>query len=422
MAQSYGSTTFKFLILLNILLLSYACRSKAPASKKQTNNQEITDPKTNSLELTGLQEPSGWLESEDIERYSNYLEYNNHKSQGKSGFKAYTQSAYGHPFGQQHLTEELRLEIQRHWIEGSANSSYFIDNGLESSRIHYFPVNLSVTSEGGGVHWTGIIVDTQSRKVEYYDSFGSNPPVEIKQRMDVIQSEFSKLTGENYKTEVVKVRHQRDGFNCGVYALEYAELRAKGLSSNEIQRAHIDISSVRTNKSNAIYKHDGKHKSFGGFIGRNTASASTRLKHQHVKNAILLGDYDFAKELKTKALNSFLNPGEKLIDYEKMSNYIKKEVSSDFKVGVLIDKEEFVELTRKYYLGTGADKALSFERGVRPYSKANFRVDYPNPNVLKRPLFTTFDRVLGIGSLGIITALTVNAIYHSKKEKKDSSE
>lgn len=418
MARNLALRSLKYLFLYNYILFSYGCRSDAPVSKKQTNRKEITDSNANSLGLTGLQEQRGWLESEDIERYSNYLEYNYHKSRRKPGFKAYTQSAYGHPMGQQHLTEELRLEIQRHWIEGSANSSYFIEDGLESSRIHYFPVNLSVTSEGGGVHWTGIIVDTQARKVEYYDSFGSTPPAEIRQRMEVIQSEFSKLTGKIYKTEIVKVGHQRDGFNCGVYALEYAELRAKGLSSSDIHRANIDISAARAAKSNAIYEHDGRQKSFGSFIGSNTAS-DLRLKNQHIKNAILLGDYDFAKELKTRTQKSFLNPDVKLLDYEKMSNYIKKEVSPDFKVDVLINKEEFVGLTKKYNLGTGADEGISFEGAVRPDSRANFNVDYPSSKVPMRPAFSTFDRVLGIGSLGIITAITVNAIYQSKKETKE---
>lgn len=94
-----------------------------------------------------------------------------------------------------------------------------------------------------GGHWVAIVIDKVSATVEYYDSFGQPPPSSIISTLSMT----SKLVGsEESRLDFLfnRVRHQRDYYQCGVYALRFIQLRVLGYTFENVVSTGVSKSAL----------------------------------------------------------------------------------------------------------------------------------------------------------------------------------
>jgi hypothetical protein len=107
--------------------------------------------------------------------------------------------------------------------------TYNIDelNKIPLSHKMSFIMNLS-PSYKKGTHWVAVYIDTKNDKsVEYYDSYGEDPPLEF---MRNIKTLINKLHPEYYlKFKINKIVDQRaNSQTCGYHCINFLLDRYKG--------------------------------------------------------------------------------------------------------------------------------------------------------------------------------------------------
>jgi hypothetical protein len=81
-----------------------------------------------------------------------------------------------------------------------------------------------------GVHWVSVFIDNRNKIVDYFDSLGNNPNKNI--------CSFLKHF-KNYHFNFNKVKHQKAGAQCGVYACFFLNQRLKGITMADINKQII---------------------------------------------------------------------------------------------------------------------------------------------------------------------------------------
>lgn len=78
-----------------------------------------------------------------------------------------------------------------------------------------------------GIHWVSVFIDNRNKIVDYFDSLGNNPNKNI--------CSFLKRF-KNYHFNFNKVKHQKAGAQCGVYACFFLNQRLQGITMADINK------------------------------------------------------------------------------------------------------------------------------------------------------------------------------------------
>ena len=79
-----------------------------------------------------------------------------------------------------------------------------------------------------GVHWVSVFIDNRNKIVDYFDSLGNNPNKNI--------CSFLKHFQNIYHFNFNKVKHQKAGSQCGVYACFFLNQRLQGITMSNINK------------------------------------------------------------------------------------------------------------------------------------------------------------------------------------------
>lgn len=105
------------------------------------------------------------------------------------------------------------------------------------------------TSSGPGQHWFAIFIDmAKHNDITLYDSYGAKPLPEMFDLMKKIQSDLKNGNNLNMKINWNKKRHQYDGFNCGMYSMNYIINRLKGKTLKQIENMKISTKKMQEMK------------------------------------------------------------------------------------------------------------------------------------------------------------------------------
>jgi hypothetical protein len=71
-----------------------------------------------------------------------------------------------------------------------------------------------------GSHWVAMYMDLNKKKVYYFDSYGTEPPDEVKKLVDRIQEQGREM-GMEIEYDYNTTRHQYQNSECGVYSMYF---------------------------------------------------------------------------------------------------------------------------------------------------------------------------------------------------------
>lgn len=90
-----------------------------------------------------------------------------------------------------------------------------------------------------GSHWIALFMDIKEHTICFFDSYGHEPPNEIKVLIDRLQKQASELAPPNnfeFTYNCNKTRHQFEHSECGVYSIYFViQLLEKKKTFNELQ-------------------------------------------------------------------------------------------------------------------------------------------------------------------------------------------
>jgi hypothetical protein len=95
--------------------------------------------------------------------------------------------------------------------------------------------NLDYHYEGGS-HWVAFYSDFRQKSVEYFDSYGHEPPTLIRQFMVKVAQQLGSSDSMLIYNDR---RHQYGGSECGVYSMAYIASRLGGKSAYDMTRHRI---------------------------------------------------------------------------------------------------------------------------------------------------------------------------------------
>ena len=91
-----------------------------------------------------------------------------------------------------------------------------------------------------GSHWVGLFIDTEEKRICYYDSTGHPPPGYIKYFMETLKRQM----GDNVKMEHNRRKHQYGGSECGIYSMNFLIESLKGKKLEDFEKKGISDFSV----------------------------------------------------------------------------------------------------------------------------------------------------------------------------------
>ena len=89
-----------------------------------------------------------------------------------------------------------------------------------------------------GSHWVALYCDFNINKILFFDSYGSDPPNEVKVLMDRLKEQSQKIN-KDVELIVNKTRHQYKNSECGVYSLNFIIQLLEGKSMDELLNTKI---------------------------------------------------------------------------------------------------------------------------------------------------------------------------------------
>ena len=102
---------------------------------------------------------------------------------------------------------------------------------------------------GEGTHWVAMFIhiSPDNPTIEFYNSFGKNPPEAIMRYINKAATEIQEVTGKKVVLLISNKRHQYENRECGMYSLHFIIDRVDGMSANEIMTtSRPDASMQRT--------------------------------------------------------------------------------------------------------------------------------------------------------------------------------
>jgi hypothetical protein len=85
-------------------------------------------------------------------------------------------------------------------------------------------------------HWVAVYVSKRDRTVDYYDLFGKEPPVEVREVLEEVGKRVGaeRGSGTNYTLSVSDAKHQWDSVSCGILSLAFLYERQKNRKFIEV--------------------------------------------------------------------------------------------------------------------------------------------------------------------------------------------
>lgn len=84
-----------------------------------------------------------------------------------------------------------------------------------------------------GSHWIAMFVNIPKREINYWDSYGIEPPVEVKELMNKIEKQGLDLNMK-LKIQINKKRHQYKNSECGVYSCNFIIQQLEGKTYDQV--------------------------------------------------------------------------------------------------------------------------------------------------------------------------------------------
>lgn len=72
-----------------------------------------------------------------------------------------------------------------------------------------------------GEHWVSLFIDKAQHNIVYFDSAGSNIPIQIKRFVERIQKQLKNSKKETYTFIINNIIHQKKNTECGMYSLYF---------------------------------------------------------------------------------------------------------------------------------------------------------------------------------------------------------
>lgn len=88
-----------------------------------------------------------------------------------------------------------------------------------------------------GQHWIASFIDLNKKEINFWDSYGKNPPREILELFNTLQKYAIKIPGnpiDRFIININNVRHQYAGSECGVYCMYFITQSVKNIPFNRI--------------------------------------------------------------------------------------------------------------------------------------------------------------------------------------------
>lgn len=143
-----------------------------------------------------------------------------------------------------------KIKFQLHWFEQQAvKDGLLIEarNGIFTKDYRYFASPLHIN----GNHWTLVLVDSEKRTIEYFDSFAGFPN-NIESFLKDTAKELSQIDKGKPAYKVVNkttTRFQNDGYQCGVWVYKFLEAR---IQNPETEFNQVDL--AKASKEVAEYR------------------------------------------------------------------------------------------------------------------------------------------------------------------------
>lgn len=108
-------------------------------------------------------------------------------------------------------------------------------------------------STKSGRHWISLFIDLKLGQIFFSDSFGSRPPEEVIQFMQLVEQFIKKniSNASSIDARYNKLQHQRGNSECGVYSINFILRLLKGHSFDDITTKRL--SDKQVNKCRIIY-------------------------------------------------------------------------------------------------------------------------------------------------------------------------
>ena len=120
-------------------------------------------------------------------------------------------------------------------------------NGVRKIGIIF---NLDIHT-GPGTHWVALFIDMSTDKpsIEYYNSFGTNPPSGIIRYINKAGGDIKKIMNKNINIMINNKKHQHENRECGMYAMNYIIRRLDNSSPEEISNDAIPDNTMKENRN-----------------------------------------------------------------------------------------------------------------------------------------------------------------------------
>ncbi len=110
-----------------------------------------------------------------------------------------------------------------------------LNSGIEQLGVIY---NLDTHNQPGS-HWVAVFLDLTKLSVEYYDSYGAEPPELIYQWMGRMKEDMENTFNKSAKLKYNKKRHQYGNSECGIFSMNFILERLKGKTLERISREKL---------------------------------------------------------------------------------------------------------------------------------------------------------------------------------------
>jgi hypothetical protein len=110
-----------------------------------------------------------------------------------------------------------------------------LGNGIQQMGVIY---NLDTHNQPGS-HWVAVFLDLTKLSVEYYDSYGVEPPELIYKWMEKMQQDMQNTFQRPAKLKYNQKRHQYGNSECGIFSMNFIIERLKGKTLERISREKI---------------------------------------------------------------------------------------------------------------------------------------------------------------------------------------
>jgi hypothetical protein len=107
-------------------------------------------------------------------------------------------------------------------------------NSLEEKKIKKIGIIFNLDKhDQSGSHWVAMFIDLNLNEIYYFDSYGQEPPEEVRVLAERLQ-EQSRNNNKEMNFKINNVRHQFKNSECGVYCMYFITELIKGKTFDDV--------------------------------------------------------------------------------------------------------------------------------------------------------------------------------------------